>query len=112
MKCSGEHLAKSCPKTAKQVPACCNYGSAHTAYYRGCPYYKHVSSLSPAPTKLTIKQPAQPLANLPSDSKSANTSYSTAILGKNLKPQISNAQIIKLLTELLVAITSSDTTQK
>lgn len=47
VKYSGRQLAKSCPKTTKQIPACCNCGSDHMANYHGCPYYKHVVTLSP-----------------------------------------------------------------
>lgn len=75
MKFSGEHLAKLCPKTTEQAPAYFNCGGAHTAYYRSCPYYKHVDSLSPAPMKPIVKQLILPLANLQLASKSAITSY-------------------------------------
>lgn len=93
------------------------------ANYRGCSYYKHVASITPASTKSLVKletqpapllaktQQALPLPNsLPAPKPAAR--YSAAVSGNkplaNPKLQVNNAQMIKLLTDLLVDITTSD----
>lgn len=39
VKCGETHASNSCVKPLEVTPKCCNCGGAHTANYRGCPFY-------------------------------------------------------------------------
>lgn len=39
VKCGKTHASISCIKPLEVTPKCCNCGGAHTANYRGCPFY-------------------------------------------------------------------------
>lgn len=105
VKCSGEHKANLCPKTTDQEPTCCNCGGNHTANYRGCPYLAQAACTKP--TKIPQPNPSS-LATQSDQPQKADTTkkdYASATKPKNT---FNSEQVIKLLTDLLSVLSTSD----
>lgn len=111
VKCSGNNLAKECAKPKQDPPSCCNCGGSHTANFRGCPYYLHVSASSkpavtkpPPPTQSTAASFARPK----SDTRYADVvkSDKNPTSDETKTNQINIDEIITLLTDLLTALIS------
>lgn len=123
VKCSGEHNARDCAKTLDQEPMCCNCGGPHTTNFRGCPYYIFTRSRTdparkPAPNPITIAPLTEnpTTKDTPNPIKKANPlSYADAV-NPSSKQAPSNSidirQVLKLLQDLLIALSSPDNDPK
>jgi hypothetical protein len=117
VKCAGAHKASDCPKTREQPPLCCNCGGEHTANFRGCPYYQHSLTIE-ANKSIEAKKASpqtKPIAIVSQTPITNNNSmnYAKAAGGSQTScpvngQQINNTQIIKLLMDLLSALTTDE----
>lgn len=109
VKCAGTHLTKDCTKTLDKEPTCCNCGEAHTANYKKCPFYLHVTSVESnkaTKTPNTIQQTVtNPVPNLSQPLTASKPLYSN--ITKN-KTGIQVDQILTLLLDLMKNLTTSE----
>lgn len=90
VKCGNLHQTKTCSKTPKEPPKCCNYGEAHTANYRKCPIYAaEVAKIQKQRAQVSLSKltqpPTAPTITLSTSATPSSTSYFSQprIQGKN-----------------------------
>ncbi|KAL4085182.1 hypothetical protein QTP88_027041 [Uroleucon formosanum] len=121
VKCAGTHRTSDCTKTRDQEPTCINCNGSHTANYRGCPSYVQVASIftknQPNSKKISSVQPISSPNQTTQQPSSLTQTPSTRNLpthdlnyaqATKTKPAINTETVIKLLSELLSAISTSE----
>lgn len=112
VKGAGTHLTKECTKTLDKEPTCCNCGEAHTANYKKCPFYLHVSSVELNKAVKTTNAPNKvqqamtiPVTNASLPPTATKPSYSNVVKNKS---GIQVDQILTLLLDLLKNLATSE----
>lgn len=118
VKCTGKHLTRDCTKPSDIKPKCVHCGEPHPANYRGCMVAKELQSLK---NKLTKKNVASPIMQIPSAKKAnnnqnvtKNVSYAQVTKGSQAKsrpqpgPQVNSSSLDEKINKILNLMTAFD----